>query len=147
MSDCLVFLFLFGCSVSESYIDPYFLPYYHVFEYESERLGVDLPSKYVMIIWKDMDSDRAHCHTRKTSIKICVNSNFFDQGSEYDHKLEATIFHELGHGLLGRWHMEPVNGVETSLMTVPGMREQWIDGTKREYYLKELFNGPTCIKE
>ena len=29
--------------------------------------------------------------------------------------------------------------IETSLMTVPGMRKDWINGTKREYYLMELF--------
>lgn len=124
----------------QEYIDPDLFPYYRSFQIEAERLGVNLPSKSIVLTWKELKADRAHCHTGKTSIKICVNSNFFIIDSDiYDYKLEATIFHELGHGLLNRSHIDPVNGIETSLMTVPGMRKDWISGEKREYYLRELF--------
>ena len=125
-------------TINQDYIDPTLLPYYQAFQVEAERLGVNLPSKSIVLTWKELESDRAHCHTGETSIKICVNSIFFSP-SEYDYKLEATIFHEFGHGLLNRSHIDPVDGVETSLMTVPGMRKDWINGTKREYYLRELF--------
>ncbi len=135
-----LFLFLFSCISSQyEYLDPDLAPYYQAFQIEAERLGVNLPSKSIVLTWKELEVVRAHCHTGKTSIKICVNSNFYNRSSEYNRKLEATIFHELGHGLLNRSHVEPINGVETSLMTVPGMREDWINGTKREYYLRELF--------
>ena len=125
---------------NHEYIEPDLLPYYRSFQIEAERLGVDLPSKSIAIVYKSLSNDRAHCHTNKTSIKICVNSNFFIIDSNiYDYKLEATMFHELGHGLLNRSHIDPINGIETSLMTVPGMRKDWINGEKREYYLMELF--------
>lgn len=136
----LLLLFLISCiPINQEYLDPDLAQYYQTFQIEAERLGINLPSKSIVLTWKELDGVRAHCHTGETSIKICVNSNFYNRSSEYNHKLEATIFHELGHGLLNRSHIEPVDGIETSLMTVPGMREDWIDGTKREYYLKELF--------
>ena len=136
-----ILLFLLFCCISDDpeYIDPFLAPYYTTFQIEAGRLGINLPSKSVVLTWKELEVDRAHCHGGTTSIKICVNSNFFRVESEYNYKLEATIFHELGHGLLNRSHIDPIDGTETSLMTVPGMREDWINGTKREYYLKELF--------
>lgn len=136
----LLLIFLLCCTPDyDEYLDPILDQYYKTFQIEAERFGINLPSKSIVLIWKELESDRAHCHTGKTSIKICVNSNFFSQDIEYNYKLEATIFHELGHGLLNKSHIDPVNGIETSLMTVPGMREDWINGSKREYYLKELF--------
>lgn len=136
----LLFISLLSCIPDYSeYLDPDLAQYYHTFQIEAVRLGVNLPSKSIVLTWKELEVDRAHFHTGKTSIKICINSNFFSRDSEYNYKLEATIFHELGHGLLNRSHIDPVNGIETSLMTVPGMRKDWINGTKREYYLRELF--------
>ena len=132
-------LFLISCIQNDfEYFDSGLEQYYRTFQTEAEILGFNLPSKSIVLTWKELEADRAHCHTGKTSIKICVNSNFFSQSIEYNLKLEATIFHELGHGLLNRSHIDPVNGIETSLMTVPGLHEDWINGSKREYYLKEL---------
>ncbi|MCK5617537.1 hypothetical protein KAR91_87545 [Candidatus Pacearchaeota archaeon] len=136
----LSLLFLIGCIQNDfEYFDSGLEQYYRTFQIEAERLGVNLPSKSIVLTWKELEGDRAHCHTGKTSIKVCVNNNFFNPESEYNLKLEATIFHELGHGLLNRSHIDPINGIETSLMSVPGMHEDWINGSKREYYLKELF--------
>ena len=136
-----VFIFLTSCMPNDlEYLDPDLAQYYRNFQIEADRLNINLPDKSIMLIFEELDTERAHCHTGKRSIKICVNSNFFSvEPGIYDYKLEATLFHEFGHGFLNRDHIEPINGIETSLMTVPGMREDWINGVKREYYLKELF--------
>ena len=94
------------------YLDPRLEPYYRTFQIEAERLGINLPRKSIVLIWKELEVNRAHCHTRKKSIKICVNSNLFIIDPEiYNYKLEATIFHELGHGLLNRGHIEIIDVV------------------------------------
>ena len=125
------------------FIDPALLPYYNTFKYEAERLGVQLPTKGVMIYFDSIDSN-GHCDWNKRYCNITINFNLFsiDDYDTYSRRIEATIFHELGHGLLNRYHLPSVPDAEyeASLMTIPmGGRKYWINGEKREYYLKELF--------
>ena len=141
----LIPLFLFSCypNDDQEFIDPVLLPYYNTFKYEAERLDVQLPSKGVMIYFDDIKSN-GHCDWNKHYCNIKINPEIFHDTdyNTYSHRIEATIFHELGHGLLNRHHLPSVfnSEFEASLMTIPfGYRKYWINGEKREYYLKELF--------
>lgn len=138
----LIFVF-FSCTYhdGEEYIDPVLLPYYNTFKYEAERLGVQLPNKGVLICFDDIKAN-GKCDWNKHYCNIKINPNLFepDDYNNYSYRIEATIFHELGHGLLHRHHVENTTLIEISLMaTHHNGRVHWIDGTMREYYLKELF--------
>lgn len=145
MKYLLLVLVISGCTYhdSEEYIDPVLLPYYNTFKYEAEKLGVQLPNKGVMIYFDNMKAN-GKCDWSEHYCNIKINPNLFepDDYNIYSHRIEATIFHELGHGLLNRHHIPSVPNAdfEASLMTMPyGHRKYWINGEKRDYYLKELF--------
>ncbi len=140
-------LVCFSCypNDDQEYIDPILLPYYNTFKYEAERLGVQLPTKGVMIYFEEGIKVNGHCDWSKHYCNIQINPDiFFRHGYDaYSTRIEATIFHELGHGLLNRQHLEAVidSEFDASLMTIPyHNRKYWVNGEKREYYLKELFN-------
>ena len=142
----LLFISLFfACSYhdGQEYIEPELKPYYDTFIFEAKRLGVQLPRKGVMIYFDDIKAN-GKWDWSKHYCNIKINPNLFepDDYNTYSHRIESTIFHELGHGLLNRHHIPSVINAEfeASLMTMPyGHRKYWINGEKREYYLKELF--------
>ena len=140
----LIFLILLaGCNVDhETYIDPILQPYVIQFQVEAERLNVQLPDMDILMYFEDLNGPNARCITPRSrnTMTIKIDPKIFTNGfNEYDYAAEATIFHELGHGYLNRGHIENTTLIEPSLMSVPhNGRVHWIDGTMREYYLKEL---------
>jgi hypothetical protein len=123
----------------EQYIDPKLRPYFDTFYAEAEKLGVELPTKDVLAYFEEFDGYRAWTYWNERIIRMRVDPEIHDWGS-YSLEVEATIFHELGHGYLNRHHLEYTSVPVESLMTIPhGGRSGWMDGSMREYYLNELF--------
>ena len=141
----LAILFLFiACKVEhENYIDPKLQPYVIQFQIEAENLNIHLPDRAILMYFENLNGPNAECsypRSRKT-MTIKIDPKIFKNGfDKYDHAAEATIFHELGHGYLNRFHIENTTLIEPSLMAVPhNGRVHWIDGTMRELYINELF--------
>ncbi len=132
-------LIIFGCSFEfedEKIIDPLLQEHYETFIYEAGIRGVDLPNKAVMIYVDETYQGRAVCNTTRRSATIRVSKFWFENSPRY--RIEATIFHELGHGLLERGHLEMYDGAPRSLMRVPSMRDDYQEN--RTEYINELFN-------
>ena len=144
MSGLCIILFLASCNPeSQEYIEAPLKPYYDTFIYEANRLGVQLPDKSVMMYVEDMEGENGRCDWNKKYCNVKINPAIFKGDFlTYNLSVEATVFHELGHGLLNRYHIENTTLIETSLMAAHhNGRVHWIDGTMREYYLNELFNS------
>ena len=108
----LSLLFLIGCIQNDfEYFDSGLEQYYRTFQIEAERLGVNLPSKSIVLTWKELEGDRAHCHTGKTSIKVCVNNNFFNPESEYNLKYRGwpeQLLNEIQMSYFKNKYFDPV---------------------------------------
>jgi len=162
----IVFSF-FSCSHDpEYYIDPALMPYWNQFNYEAERLGFQIPDKSFMLVLMTHEelkkiygkSVNGLCYRRKKTVTIYIKEELFKGNLlDYSKRVEATVFHELGHGI-GREHnslyydslytfTHPTKGYTkeqskiwpVSLLTTPNYYKDFIDGSKREYYLRELF--------
>ena len=133
----LIALISFSCQHEEfeNVLEPSLAGHYYTFLDEAMVRGYSLPDKAVMIIFTDDNSRRAVCYTTKRTATIKVSKTFYDYYMEVaPEQVEATIFHELGHGLLERGHQE--SGF--SLMVVGSAREDYKE--RRSEYLNELFN-------
>ena len=124
-------------------VEPELQQYWQQFQIEAQQLGVQLPRRDVMILVSDdlRQGQRAVCSGTKRYASIRIARGVLPLDGEYDLSVEATVFHELAHGLLDRHHMPVEDGAydQVSLMCVPAHRPSYHDGTKRDYYIKELF--------
>lgn len=155
----------FSCSYKdELYIDPILMPYWNQFNLEAERLGVNLNIKSVVLTIVEPEyklTANALCYTTKKGAIIEISPRLFKNDfKSYNKRVEATVFHELGHGILLRHHNYEYydsayvhitkKGQEiiqsktwpTSLMTCPASYKYYLNGEKREFYLRELFGLP-----
>ena len=102
------------------------------------------------------------CYNNKNGSIIEISPRLFKKGVGYSRRVEATVFHELGHGILRRGHndlyydsaylyIDEEKGYRIeqskiwgkSLMTQPNSFKYWLNDQKREYYLRELFGLET----
>ncbi len=154
----IILFVLVSCIPQESFIEPALKPYYHQFLVEADRLGTTLPDKGVRLYYEKLEGVWGRVIFNKKDCTVKINSDLKQYLTEgvYNLGLEAIIFHEFGHGLLGRhdnvifidtlytYHNEKgiertIYEYESSLMTSPGIYYFWTSGLLREYYLKELF--------
>jgi len=144
----LLLAVLFGSSCSKNndfIVDAAIQPYFDLFEIEAQKRGkeVDLAKDLINGIVVDLVDDVVYgqcATTASTGIRtVRVNREFWDSASPADR--EFLIFHELGHCVLERLHLDATdsNGNCISIMhsgTSP-CRFPYLD--KREEYLEELF--------
>ena len=165
----IVLLLLAGsCNSSETPFEPRFevpealLPFVDTFFQEAELRGIDLAHDNLIITYGDLTENKlcgscnslASTHQQQKIVTLTDPSaacwNNYEQ-------LEALIFHELGHCLLGRSHQNTLlpNGDPTSLMMDNSISQYspciYQIGNvndcnftfKRSYYLDELFDPST----
>jgi hypothetical protein len=130
----LALLLLSGCGRSGH--DPAFAPYVARFVAEATARGAALDSS-VSITFEDGTDEGvgAQCKSEMGSHWIVVNPRAW--GEYNDASREQTIFHEMGHCVLGRGHT--AEG-EPSLMA-PQLPAQTSYGLFRTAYIDELFEG------
>lgn len=162
-----IIIFNFSCVYEdELYIDPELQPYWNQFNLEAERLGVHLNIKSLVLVIEESEYKirvNGLCRTNKNGAIIEISPRLFKEDFyTYSKRVEATVFHELGHGILHRNHnneyynsaylyVNKEKGIKQiqskiwskSLMTIPQTYQYWTNGKKREYYLRELFGLPT----
>lgn len=154
---------MFSCSpiVEDNYIDSQLADFYWDFQYEAARLGVSLPNKTIRLVFDDMPGLNGYCQWDNKSMLVRIDKRFFDNNINAGERLavEATVFHEFGHGYWGRshtmdtfdstWYFINTSGdsvmydvqIPTSIMYSVDKKANAHSfySELREYYLKELF--------
>jgi len=151
----IVFLLL-SCKDSHAYrVDSAFSTYLYTFQSEAAKRGqvFNFQQEGLIMEFADLTDNKAGlCHYEKP-IRIEIDRTYWNDISKYagaEYMKEDVIFHELGHGFLGREHLNDVleNGDWKSMMC-GGQKvnnRAWninYRGIRRAYYLDELFNQNT----
>jgi hypothetical protein len=135
----LLMLGLAACGRSESRVDPVFEPYVQRFAEEAEKRDRSVDRSDLIVEFDPELKTSGKC-TLEPRPHIRVKTADWEKAD--DTLKEAILFHELGHCLLGRVHLDLLDEDRTprSLMT-----RMLIDsGTyakKRDHYVEELFSG------
>jgi len=141
---------------SEHRVGSEFTVYVQRFQDEATKHGknLDLINGGLIVELADLkDGVAGLCHYEKP-IRIEIDKTYWDAISKYadaDLMKEDLLFHELGHGFLGRKHLNTLleNGDWKSIMCggdkING--RSWninYHGVRRTYYVDELFNESTA---
>ena len=159
----LAFFFLVllnSCKDPKEYrIDPEFSDYLQRFEAEAAASGYnfDPQTNGLIIEFADLTNGTAGLTHYETPIRIEIDKTYWSEikgSAGEDLMKEDLLFHELGHGLLGRSHLNSTldNGDWQSIMcggTKVGERPWNINyrGVRRQYYVDELFNKTTPVPD
>lgn len=155
-----IVLFLSSCKDPNEYrIDPEFTDYLQRFENEAGTRGrsFDLTKTGLIIEFGTLESGTAGLTHYEDPIRIQIDKTYWNAISSSagaDMMKEDLIFHELGHGLLGRKHLNTTleNGEWKSIMcggTKVNNRPWNINykGVRRQYYIDELFDSNTAAPD
>ena len=155
----LVVLFLSSCKESEYRVNSDFADYLQRFEDEGATRGrtFDFESSGLIIEFGKLDKDVAGLTHYENPIRIEIDKTYWNNISKTagaDMMKENLIFHELGHGVLGRKHLNTTleNGDWKSIMCGGDKvnNRSWninYRGERRKYYLDELFNESTIAPD
>ena len=153
---CSVFLFITSCKDSKEYnVDSAFTDYLQRFETEGASRGhtFDPQANGLIIEFGNLANNDAGLTHYEHPIRIQIDRKYWtaiSNSAGADLMKEDLIFHELGHGLLNRDHLNTTleNGDWKSMMcggTMVNNRSWNINyrGIRRKYYIDELFNEST----
>ncbi len=157
----LLFILVFtSCKDSHEYsVDSAFTEYLQRFEDEAATRGrtFDPKSSGLIIEFGDLSGDVAGLTHYEKPIRIQIDKTYWDAISKTagaDMMKEDLLFHELGHGLLGREHLNTTleNGDWKSIMCGGDKVNDraWninYRGERRKYYLDELFKESTAAPD
>ena len=157
----IISLFTFySCKDPKEYrINPKFSDYLQRFENEAAARGHNFaPQTTGLIIeFANLSNSTAGLTHYETPIRIEIDRTYWstiDTTAGADLMKEDLLFHELGHGLLGRSHLNTTldNGDWKSIMcggTKVGDRSWNINyhGMRRKYYVDELFDVNTSAPD
>ena len=156
LSVCSGFLCFTSCKNSKEYsVDPSFIDYLQRFETEGTARGktFDPEANGLIIEFGNLANGDAGLTHYEKPIRIQIDRTYWDAISKSagaDLMKEDLIFHELGHGLLNRAHINTTlaNGDWKSMMCGGDKvnNRSWninYHGERRKYYVDELFNEST----
>jgi len=159
-STLLLLLSFLSCKDSNEYrVESTFVDYLNRFQTEAKKRdkNFDVQSTGLIIEFADLKDNSAGLTHFENPIRIEIDKTYWDAISKSvgaDLMKEDLIFHELGHGLLKRKHLNTTleNGDWKSIMCggdkING--RTWninYKGFRRTYYLNELFNESTSAPE
>lgn len=156
----ILLIALSACNDRTEYrVDPEFEPYVTLFTAEAALRGYhfNFEQTGLIIEFADLDENKAGlCHF-ETPIRIEIDESYWKAIGQYPNGnllREHLIFHEMGHGILDRDHLNQLlpNGDWKSLMCggdrVDG--KSWninYAGERRTYYIRELFDENTAVPD
>lgn len=144
-------------------IDPELQKYVDAFVIEAKLRGMSIHVDNLILEYSDEldDLECGKCNNASLTNKSqkIVRINGSSQCWDFDQELEALVFHELGHCLLGRLHISDTlpNGDPKSMMIendltvyapckyVFGTSDECNNTHKRGYYVDELFDPATPL--
>lgn len=138
----LPLLCLSGCFEPE--IEPSAEQYVHSFFAEAMKRGIRISRIPIHVKFKDLNGPQGRANHLTNTILIDPSKRGWKNNPE------ALIFHELGHLVLKRKHLNTrVNGFPRSIMSSLNDPIYNTEEMKhrREYYIDELFNPNTPIPE
>ncbi len=155
-----VCLLLLSCNDKDEYrVDSDFQIYLQRFEKEALKYGYtyDFKGTGIIIEYADLVDKTAGLTHFENPIRIEIDRTYWEaleKKAGTDLMKEDLIFHELGHGLLNRKHLNSTleNGEWKSLMC-GGEKvndRSWninYRGVRRDYYIQELFDENTSAPE
>ena len=138
-------------------IHPDFQKYVDRFYAEAEKRGTHLSKDNLEVVYEDL-SELGFCgygtftNTGTVAALVQINGSTECWGNKNDYAKENLIFHELGHAVLERFHLNTLlpNGSPKSMMCGNGecnnfrIYTAYTEAT-RAYYLDELFDEETPI--
>jgi len=149
-----------SCKDRDEYrIDSEFTEYLQRFETEASKRGrtFDVQTEGLIIEFAELDDNKAGLTHYEDPIRVEIDQTYWNNISKTagaDLMKENLIFHELGHGLLGRGHLNSTleNGDWKSIMCGGEMvnEREWninYRGVRRNYYIDELFNESTSFPD
>lgn len=143
MKYVLLALLLTGCGHHRVIlIDPTVQPFYNSFLAEASKQGKDLKIDSLMITKVSVlpELELGRCDDGDIPIVLILDS-YWESASIADK--EQLIYHELGHCVLGRKHLDGKldSGIPISIMnTFHFDRSTYV--YYHDYYMRELFLGP-----
>lgn len=150
-----IFLSISCKDTNEYRVNDEFAPYVQKFIDEAALRGktYDFEKTGLIIEFANLDNDVAGLCHYEDPIRIQIDKDYWNalQGTEGEELMkEDLIFHEMGHGILGRKHINDIleNGDWKSIMCGGDKVDDrpWninYRGFRRTYYLDELFNQST----
>jgi len=147
-----IFLSISCKDTNEYRVNDEFTPYVQKFIDEAALRGktYDFEKTGLIIEFANLDNDVAGLCHYEDPIRIQIDKDYWNalQGTEGEELMkEDLIFHEMGHGILGRKHINDIleNGDWKSIMCGGDKVDDrpWninYRGFRRTYYLDELFN-------
>lgn len=157
-----IFFFLFficlfySCEDDNEYrVDSEFLPYLTRFEIEAGKRGKNFNFQRdgIIIEFAKLKESTAGLTYKEHPVRIQIDKKYWEDISSSagaDIMKENLLFHELGHGILGRKHLNTVleNGDWKSIMCGGEKidNRSWninYRGFRRNYYIDELFDEST----
>ena len=152
----LIAIMVASCGDPHEYrVEPIFVEYVQRFELEAAKRGKDykLQTEGLIIEFAKLKNDQAGLCHYENPIRIEIDSVYWKKISVVagaDYMKENLIFHEMGHGILGRKHLNTTleNGDWKSLMCGGDKVDNrpWNINYRRErrnYYVDELFSEST----
>lgn len=160
---CLFFLLfpiLFACQKNKNtLINGNLREYVDRFYDEAEVRGIELSKDNLEVIFRDL-SEESVCGLGNSRYegtdlrKVEISPEPFCWGGRSEWSRENLIFHELGHAVLARAHINDLlpNGLPKDMMCGSGACDNFsVYGEytlgKRTYYLDKLFKGVTSIPD
>ncbi len=156
----ILLISLVACKDRNEYrVDPAFADYLQRFETLAATRGkyFDLKANGIIIEFADLKDNTAGLTHYEDPIRIEIDRTYWNDITGYageDEMKEDLIFHELGHGLLDRKHLNSTleNGDWKSIMCggdKVGDRPWNINyrGMRRDYYINELFDESTAAPD
>ncbi|MBK6825202.1 MAG: hypothetical protein IPG87_20345 [Saprospiraceae bacterium] len=126
-------------------VDPAFVAYLDLFQQEALNRGVDVRGELEMlnISFTSFDQNIAgQCQASKDAHTILMDSNYWNKATDIER--EVLLFHELGHCILGRSHLDDKTARSqcVSIMrSSSGICKMEYNANTRGDYLDELFMG------
>ena len=128
-------------------VDPALWKFFSTFEKEAHLRGLsyDLNEEQVIGLIVNLNADHVagQCnYNSEQPNQVIIDRTFWDNSSEL--WKELVVFHELGHCVLGRSHLETafLDGICKSIMrSGSGPCIDNYNGLTREYYVDELFEN------
>lgn len=152
----VVMILFNSCKDPHEYrVDSQFTDYLQRFETEAASRGhfYNVQKDGLIIEFANLTNNRVGLTHFETPIRIEVDKTYWSEVSQTsgaDMMKEGLLFHELGHGLLGRQHLNDtlVNGDWKSIMCggTKVRNRSWninYHGVRRKYYIDELFDVNT----
>ena len=157
---CFLMVLLTNCNKSKNkFVEKDLEVYVDRFFAEAELRGIAVTDEDLEVVFSDLSAEGVcglgHFRFEGTDLrKVEINPDFFCWGFHDDLGRESLVFHELGHAILRRVHVNTTlsNGLPATMMcdgntcNIFNFYDQYTQG-KRKYYLDKLFKPGTLTPD